>query len=91
MHIVTMYSWIVFRLLQAVDSHSGYDFPWSLNKFLPLWAGAEHHDHHHEKFTDCYSSSYTHLDWLFGTDKKYRAHRQAQKEDRQKLSIKKSL
>lgn len=35
------YSWIVFRLLQAVDSHSGYDFPWSLNKFLPLWAGAE--------------------------------------------------
>lgn len=35
------YVWITLRLCQAVDSHSGYDFPWSLNKFFPAWAGAD--------------------------------------------------
>ncbi|KAI5478209.1 hypothetical protein MNV49_005376 [Pseudohyphozyma bogoriensis] len=64
LHLVTMYLWIIFRLLQAVDSHSGYDFPWSLN--------------------NCYSSSYTHLDWLFGTDRKYRSHRAAQKAEKER-------
>lgn len=36
------YIWICLRLFQAVDAHSGYDFPWSLNKFIPFWAGAEY-------------------------------------------------
>lgn len=29
-------------MFQAVDAHSGYDFPWSLQNWFPLWAGAEH-------------------------------------------------
>lgn len=49
LHLVTMYTWIVLRLFQAIDAHSGYDFPWSLNKFIPFWSGADHHDFHHEK------------------------------------------
>ena len=57
-HIIAVYFWITCRLFQAIDSHSGYHFPWSLNNFLPFWAGAEHHDYHHEKFTECYSSSF---------------------------------
>ncbi|TIC01185.1 hypothetical protein E3Q18_00784 [Wallemia mellicola] len=77
-HIVGVYLWITCRLFQAIDSHSGYHFPWSLNNFLPFWAGAEHHDYHHEKFTECYSSSFRHWDWLFGTDKKYHAYRAKQ-------------
>ncbi|GAA5853730.1 hypothetical protein JCM8547_007426 [Rhodosporidiobolus lusitaniae] len=85
MHIVTtdegkssMYIWIALRLFQAIDSHSGYDFPWGLRKWFPLWAGADHHDYHHEKFVECYASSFRHWDWLFGTDKKYHAHREKQ-------------
>ncbi|KAI4752922.1 ERG25, C-4 methyl sterol oxidase, partial [Aureobasidium sp. EXF-8845] len=46
LHILTMYIWIVLRLFQAIDAHSGYEFPWSLHHFLPFWAGAEHHDVH---------------------------------------------
>lgn len=49
LHLVTMYTWIVLRLFQAIDAHSGYDFPWSLNKIIPFWSGADHHDFHHEK------------------------------------------
>ncbi|GAA6023656.1 hypothetical protein JCM10207_005100, partial [Rhodosporidiobolus poonsookiae] len=50
MHVVTMYLWIAGRMFQALDSHSGYDLPWGLRKWFPLWAGADHHDYHHEQF-----------------------------------------
>ncbi|KAF6823750.1 c-4 methylsterol oxidase [Colletotrichum plurivorum] len=68
LHILTMYVWIAARLLQAVDAHSGYDFPWSLHYFLPVWAGAEHHDVHHERFVGNYASSFRWWDYLMGTE-----------------------
>lgn len=71
-HLVTVYIWVILRLFQAIDSHSGYDFPWSLNKFFPMWSGADGHDYHHMAFTDNYSSSFRWWDALLGTDKKYK-------------------
>ncbi|OTB06379.1 hypothetical protein M426DRAFT_319115 [Hypoxylon sp. CI-4A] len=68
LHLFTMYVWIVGRLFQAIDSHSGYDFPWSLRHVLPFWAGAKHHDVHHEKFIGNYSSSFTWWDWMLDTE-----------------------
>jgi methylsterol monooxygenase len=67
-----------FRLFQAIDAHSGYDFPWSLNKFIPFWAGAEHHDFHHQAFVNNFSTSFRWWDWSLGTDKRYRAFRKKQ-------------
>jgi len=68
LHIVTMYLFVIVRLFQAVDAHSGYDFPWSLNKFLPFWAGAEHHDLHHKYFQGHYASSFRWWDYLMDTE-----------------------
>ncbi|KAJ6104198.1 hypothetical protein N7523_010518 [Penicillium sp. IBT 18751x] len=68
LHILTMYVWIVLRLFQAIDAHSGYEFPWSLHHFLPFWAGADHHDLHHEKFIGNYSSSFRWWDFLLDTE-----------------------
>lgn len=68
LHLFTMYMWIVLRLFQAIDSHSGYDFPWSLRHFVPFWAGAEHHDIHHEKFIGNYASSFRWWDYLLDTE-----------------------
>ncbi|KAI6919214.1 Methylsterol, partial [Hortaea werneckii] len=68
LHILTMYVWIVLRLSQAIDSHSGYEFPWSLHHFLPFWAGADHHDTHHEKFIGNYSSSFRWWDYVLDTE-----------------------
>jgi methylsterol monooxygenase len=85
LHILTMYLWIVFRLFQAIDAHSGYEFPWSLHHFLPFWAGAEHHDVHHEKFVGNYSSSFRWWDYWMSTEsgteafKVKRAAKQAEK------------
>ncbi|PAV14942.1 C4-methyl sterol oxidase [Pyrrhoderma noxium] len=74
-HIVTMYIWITLRLFQAIDAHSGYDFPWSLQHILPFWSGADHHDFHHMAFVNNFSTSFRYLDFLFGTDDKYREHK----------------
>jgi methylsterol monooxygenase len=68
LHILTMYSWIVLRLFQAIDAHSGYEFPWSLHNFLPFWAGAQHHDVHHEKFIGNYASSFRWWDYVMDTE-----------------------
>lgn len=68
LHILTMYIWIVLRLFQAIDAHSGYEFPWSLHHFLPFWAGADHHDIHHEKFVGNYASSFRWWDYLLDTE-----------------------
>ncbi|KAI0177863.1 methylsterol monooxygenase [Pestalotiopsis sp. NC0098] len=68
LHLFTMYMWIVGRLFQAIDSHSGYDFPWSLHNFLPFWAGAAHHDVHHERFIGNYSSSFRWWDYMLDTE-----------------------
>ncbi|KAI4664592.1 uncharacterized protein J4E79_002889 [Alternaria viburni] len=68
LHILTMYAWICLRVFQAIDAHSGYEFPWSLHHFLPFWAGAEHHDVHHEKFIGNYASSFRWWDLLFDTE-----------------------
>lgn len=81
-HLVTVYLWIVCRLFQAIDSHSGYDFPLSLRHILPFWAGADHHDHHHQAFIGCYASSFRWWDYLCDTEGTYHAARENQKEMR---------
>jgi len=35
---------------------------------LPFWAGAEHHDEHHEKFVGNYASSFRWWDYCMGTE-----------------------
>jgi methylsterol monooxygenase len=85
LHVITMYLWITARLFQAIDAHSGYDFPWSLHHFIPFWAGAEHHDVHHERFIGNYASSFRWWDYMMDTESgpeavKRRRERRAAKE-----------
>jgi methylsterol monooxygenase len=75
LHMVTVLIWITLRLLQTIDAHSGYDFPWSLQHIIPFWSGADHHDFHHMAFTNNYATSFRWCDRIFGTDKKYQAYR----------------
>ncbi|KAL4943988.1 hypothetical protein BDV06DRAFT_188576 [Aspergillus oleicola] len=66
-HLITVLVWMALRQLQAIDSHSGYDFPWSLRRLIPFWGGADWHDDHHRYFRGNYSSSFTYWDVLMGT------------------------
>lgn len=67
-HLVTVMLWITLRLMQAIDSHSGYEFPWSLHHIIPFWSGADHHDDHHKYFTGNYASSFRWWDYCLGTE-----------------------
>jgi len=79
-HLFTLWVWLLFRLWQTVEVHSGYDFPWSPNHFIPFWGGADFHDFHHMSFVGNYASTFTYCDKLFGTDDKYQAWKKKQTE-----------
>jgi methylsterol monooxygenase len=72
-HVVLLWAWVFYRLLETIDVHSGYDVPF-LNPLhlIPGYAGARFHDFHHYNFVGNYSSTYVWWDKLFGTDSQYK-------------------
>ncbi|CAN6372838.1 unnamed protein product [Urochloa humidicola] len=77
-HVTTHWLWLSIRIKVAVDSHSGYNFPFSPTKLIPLYGGAEFHDYHHyagEKTQSNFGSIFTYCDYLYGTNKGYRYHK----------------
>ena len=85
LHVLTMYIWIVLRVFQAIDAHSGYEFPISLHNLIPAWGGADFHDKHHEHFVGNYASSFRWWDYAMDTARtpealeRKRAKREAKK------------
>lgn len=75
-HMVMMWAWVTFRLMETIDVHSGYDVPF-LNPMhlLPGYAGARFHDFHHYNFVGNYSSTFVWWDRLLGTDQQYKEFR----------------
>ncbi|XP_073996594.1 fatty acid hydroxylase domain-containing protein 2 isoform X2 [Rhodnius prolixus] len=63
-HVVVAYIWFAMALLNTLNSHSGYHWP-----FFP---SPESHDYHHLKFNQCYGVLGV-LDWFHGTDLQFRA------------------
>lgn len=91
LHLFTICCWISLRLLQAVDSHSGYDFPFSLNKIIPFWAGAEHHDLHHHYFIGNYASSFRWFDYFLKTESGPQPKQDRERKMRKKAESKKTI
>ncbi|KAF7100295.1 hypothetical protein CFC21_101827 [Triticum aestivum] len=76
-HITTLWLWLVIRQIEAVDTHSGFKFPFNPTNYIPFHGGAEYHDYHHfvgEHSQSNFSSLFTFCDYLHGTDKGYRYH-----------------
>ncbi|XP_064397955.1 methylsterol monooxygenase 1-like [Halichondria panicea] len=71
-HVIMEWLWMMARLVESVEVHSGYDFPY-LNPMhlIPGYAGARFHDFHHYNFNGNYASSFVWWDWIFGTNKQY--------------------
>lgn len=40
-HLFTLWLWMVLRVLETVEAHCGYHFPWSPSNFIPLYGGWE--------------------------------------------------
>jgi len=62
--------WLFLRVLETVDAHSGYYFPWSPFNWL-AYGGSERHDFHHSHGTGNYGGAFVPWDALMGTDKAY--------------------
>lgn len=77
-HVTVCWAWFVLRQLEAIETHSGYDFWWSPTKLIPFYGGSEYHDYHHwvgGKSSGNFASVFTYCDWVYETDKGYRAER----------------
>ncbi|CAM6127007.1 unnamed protein product [Calypogeia fissa] len=85
-HMITLWLWIALRQLEAIETHSGYDFPWSPTRLVPFYGGPEYHDYHHlvgGSSQSNFASVFTYCDWLYGTDKGYRYQRSSLHKARQ--------
>ncbi|KAF3776928.1 Methylsterol monooxygenase 1-2 [Nymphaea thermarum] len=73
-HVLTFGMWLLLRQILAIESHCGYDFPWSPSRFIPFYGGAEYHDYHHYvgKSQSNFASLFTYCDYIYGTNKGYR-------------------
>lgn len=58
-HLFTYLIWIIIRISETTDGHSGFEFPWSPFRLLPLSAGQEYHNYHHLNFDGNYGSFLT--------------------------------
>ncbi|XP_030467610.2 methylsterol monooxygenase 1-1-like [Syzygium oleosum] len=77
-HMVTFWLWIALRQIEAIETHSGYDLPWSPTKYIPFYGGAEYHDYHHYvggQSQSNFASVFTYCDFIYGTDKGYQYHK----------------
>jgi len=66
-HYVTFFSWILYRQLEAVLTHCGYEIPNLFEKLIPFYGGVKAHDLHHKTFNCNYSSRFTFMDILLNT------------------------
>jgi len=64
-HPIVQASWLVLRLWQTFEAHSGYVFDGLWLKKVGVVSGSCFHDHHHTVNLGNFGAP--HMDWLFGT------------------------
>ena len=70
-HPITLWLWIILRICETLEAHSGYDFPYSPFHFFSWQGGSARHDFHHSHNVGCYGSFTIFWDWICGTDKQF--------------------
>lgn len=66
-HLFTMCLWYHLRVLQTMEAHSNYSFPWAVWGGLGLPSSHGEHEKHHSKNTGNYGSFLYAGDTMFGT------------------------
>ncbi|KAI4311675.1 hypothetical protein MLD38_036552 [Melastoma candidum] len=77
-HMITFWLWIALRQIEAIETHTGYDLPWTPTKYIPFYGGAKYHDYHHYvggQSQSNFASVFTYCDFIYGTDKGYQYHK----------------
>ncbi|NP_001136959.1 Very-long-chain aldehyde decarbonylase GL1-10-like [Zea mays] len=77
-HVTTQWLWFSIRLIEGINTHSGYHFPFSPCRLIPFYGGAAYHDYHHYaggRSQSNFAPLFTYCDYLYRTDKGYRYHK----------------
>lgn len=75
MDFTTYFIWRFINVIRHEHFHSGYELAWYPPNWLPGFFTAPMHDFHHAKNSGCYALWLRLMDWMFGTDVAYWAHR----------------
>lgn len=70
-HLLSTLVFIALRLVETCEAHSGYDFPISVTKYLPLSCSSSYHNHHHLVNIGNYGSFFVIWDSICGTNSYY--------------------
>lgn len=70
-HLSVVLIFYIYRVIESLEGHSGYEFPIGVRKFVPFGGTANYHDHHHLVNVGNYGSQLILWDSIFGTNKCY--------------------
>ena len=70
-HAISFLAFIVYRAIETSETHSGYEFPWSIFQALPYTTDSSYHNHHHLINIGNYGSFSVIWDNLFKTNLDY--------------------
>ena len=70
-HVFTYLFWIGWKMVIGVESHSGYEFPFSPFRVLPLFSGPNFHDYHHSHNVGTFASTCYFWDLMMGSSPDY--------------------
>ncbi|CDW78371.1 sterol desaturase family protein [Stylonychia lemnae] len=82
MHYYTYFCWYIFRVLESMDGHSGYEFPWSPFRLIPFSGSSTYHDFHHSNNIGNFCSFFTFWDTVFGTNSTFYAYQDRLKKEK---------
>lgn len=68
-HYVTIFTYMVIRMLETCEGHCGYDWSWGQMSFLPWKNGPDYHDFHHSQNSGNYGSLFGFWDTIMGTNR----------------------
>ena len=66
-HLTTLLSYIAMKLYRTTEGHSGYEFPWTYNWYLPMATKPTFHNYHHLYFKGNYGALFTFWDVICNT------------------------
>lgn len=67
-HVITIWVFFTFRIIEGFDSHSGYEWGWGQAELIPFNSGSAYHSFHHSHNVGNFSSFFKFWDSLCGTN-----------------------
>lgn len=71
LHCFTYFFWGCLKSFLSTEGHSGYEFPWSPFRVLPLVMGSNMHDYHHSCGLGTYANTFYFYDLITCTSDEY--------------------